>query len=183
MKRWAAIPVLLCLAGCEDGATPFAAYQRPGDGLASVLHLGLIGIYPCTTRETVRGSTIIANMPTDRCYKMQPARRFRGIWLDEFEGSVFFENMLTVDRVRDEIRHRPNSSEWLEAEAPFTAVASRTSPNSRMIRLDFIGRRTAHPGRYGHAGMSRSIILVDRIISADVVYQSSEPYMENELRR
>lgn len=31
----------------------------------------------------------IGSLPTDQCYKMEAARRYRGVWVDEFEGQRF----------------------------------------------------------------------------------------------
>jgi hypothetical protein len=44
----------------------------------------------------------------------------------------------------------------------------RKRPEPRYVRLDFIGRRTAVSGRYGHMGLSVHYVVVDRIISARI---------------
>jgi len=111
----------------------------------------------------------------------------QGIWQDEFEGSAFFEGALTAESVKREIERRSklnyNTNEWLDWLGPATGLPAAKSSNSRMIRIDFIGRRTAYPGRYGHFGMSRTLVLVDRVISAEVIYEAKGPYLEYELDR
>jgi hypothetical protein len=186
MKRLWIIPFFLSLGACDRDATPLAAYRRPTDALASVLPLAMLGIYPCASLEKRNGTRVIVGVPVDQCYKMRPKQRFRGIWLDEFEGSTFFEAALTAESVKAEVQRRlrtkHSSNEWLDwAGTARKGVPSKNSPNSRMVALDFVGRRTAYPGSYGHMGMSSGEVVVDRVVSAHVIYQSNEPYLEYEL--
>jgi hypothetical protein len=186
MKRSWIILIFFGLGACDRSATPLAAYRHPGDALASVLPLSIFDIYPCASVTKEDGMKVIVGVPDDQCFKMLPSQHFHGIWLDEFEGSVFFEGKLKAESVKAEVQRRLKtksySNEWLDlAGSAGKYLPLKNSPNSRMVALDFIGRRTAYLGRYGHMGGSTSEVLVDRVISARVVYQSREPYLEYEL--
>lgn len=178
---------LLILSACNERASPLAAYRHAGDALASVLPLGVLGIYPCASRQKESGIEVIVGVPVDQCFKMLPAERFRGIWLDQFEGSTFFEGASDAETVKAELRRRmatPTADgEWLGWDDANRAVSLPRSSNARLIAIDFIGRRTAYRGRYGHMGMSNSEVVVDRMISARPIYEASTSYLEDELTR
>ena len=62
--------------------------------------------------------------------------------------------------------------------------ASTAPPNkARLVLIEFMGRRTKYPGRYGHLGMFRTEVLVDRMISARPVYNSAHAYIECEFEK
>lgn len=186
MKGLWLIPIVAALCGCSDGnETPLSAYRRPADIFARAVPIvQLFGIRPCTTREVVGGEVRLVSTPAEQCYKMLPSRRYRGIWLDEFEGSRFFEAAPSAEAVKIIVgrdRLRGPSGEWLSwAGRIDDKVLPRKSPNSRMMVLDFVGRRTAYPGSYGHFGMSKSYIVVDRLLTARQIYLSTEEYLANE---
>jgi hypothetical protein len=181
-RRWAAA-ICLTLACCDQRAAPIVAYRHPTDALASMLPLSMFGIYRCASLQKESGLDVVVGIPIDQCYKMQPAKRFRGIWINQFEESIFFDGARDANSVKAEMRRRLGTpaayEEWLGWPEKMEPPLSR---NMRMVFLDFIGRRTAYPGRYGHMGSSRSEIVVDRVISARVIYRSSMPYIEDELR-
>lgn len=184
MNRLFAALVCLSVTACDKRAPPLAAYRRPIDALASALPLRVFGLYPCASLQKQDGIDVVVGVPVDQCYKMLPPQRFRGIWLDEFEGSRFFEGSRDANAVKAEVRRRLGTAEgyeWLDWSGPNgNSIPQPTTQNSRMVAIDFIGRRTAYPGRYGHMGVSRSEIVVDRIIAARLIYLSSKPYLEDE---
>ena len=116
---------------------------------------------------------------------MQPKRRFRGIWVDQFEGSVFFEGAADASAIKEKIgRECLNLSvkrEWLAYADE--RLAPTNHDHARLVAVDFIGRRTAYQGRYGHMGMSNSQVLVDRMIAAHPLYVSTQSYLEYEFPR
>jgi hypothetical protein len=179
MRRWWLATAFLALSACDQRAPPLVAYRHPRDALASVLPLDVLGIYPCASRQKESGIEVVVGVPVDQCFKMLPAKRFRGIWLDEFEGSIFIDGARDVETTKAELRrslaapvaHR----EWLGwNDADRDALFPRSS-NARLVAVDFIGRRTAYPGRYGHMGMSSSEVVVDRVISVRPIYQAHTP--------
>ncbi|WP_420142887.1 hypothetical protein [Sphingomonas sp.] len=181
--RRAVLLVAIILAGCDRHAPPIAAYVNPIDGYARILPLEVLGIHSCAKERTANGKTVIEGIPFDQCYKMLPAKRMRGVWLDEFEGSRFFEDVDHPDQVIAALRHERDAKLW-----PFgewlgwgKAREPETPPRSRMVLIDFVGRRTAVPGSYGHGGGSRSEVLVDKVLSARVIYRAKGNYLDDEI--
>ena len=173
--------LLLGLAACGNG-TPLVAYKSSVDAIASILPLSIIGIYACADATVMDGVEVIQGRPFDQCYRMQPQRRFRGIWLDQFEGSAFFENAVDADAVKQQIVRECSSRnvkrEWLSYSDE--RLTPDGSGEARLVAMDFIGRQTAYDGSYGHFGSSGSLVLVDRVIAAHPVYVSPQPYIEYE---
>jgi hypothetical protein len=181
--RRAVLLAAIGLAGCDRNAPPIAAYNNPIDGYARILPLDVFGIYSCAKANTARGETFIEGIPFDQCYKMLPAKRMRGIWLNEFEGSRFFEGMTHRDQVKAALRDKRAAKLW-----PFgewlgwgKAREPETRPRSQMVLIDFVGRRTAFPGRYGHMGGSSSGVLVDKVLSTKVIYEAKDAYLSDEM--
>jgi len=108
---------------------------------------------PCTVHGILLGERYSNRLPTNQCVRMLPRQRFRGVWFNRFEVSVFWPGR---ENLPDE---EPRM--WLETEAS----ELRTLPAERAYLLEFEGRRTAYPGRYGHSGYVHEIV-VDRVISA-----------------
>jgi hypothetical protein len=116
---------------------------------------------PCT-KYGVDGHNTVSSVPTDQCYKMLPATRMRGIWIDAFEGSQFYPDRSTLPSNRD--RARPMF--WLELERGQLPRQFRLRANRRVMLVEFIGRRTKYRAPSGHFGMFDYEIIVDRVISA-----------------
>lgn len=115
----------------------------------------------------------IRSLPTDQCFKMDTSRRYRGVWVDEFEGQRFIPEGTTVPTWP---RTNPSSPGWREqAEQARLASIWLDSSNIKMDGkfrqrgarrfIEFEGRKTTYPGAYGHFGMSGQEIIVDRVIS------------------
>lgn len=135
----------------------------------------------CLNGELVReqpcayhiGHDAIGFVPTDQCYRMDQPRRYRGVWVDEFEGQVFIP---AGSRAAEWPRGDARSPGW---KAKFEKARSATiwldvervkldhewRKVGRRMRIEFIGRKTLYPGYYGHMGMSGQEIIVDRLIS------------------
>ncbi|MDP1025962.1 hypothetical protein Q5H91_01945 [Sphingomonas sp. KR1UV-12] len=130
----------------------------------------LIREIPCTYQiET----NVIGSLPTDQCYKMEAPRRYRGVWIDEFEGQRFIPE---GTRPPEWPRTDPKSPGWRERfeQARLATIwldASRINldqkPRQRGAKwfIEFVGRKTMYPGAYGHLGMSGHEVIVDRMIS------------------
>ena len=178
MKRLIAAMLVMILAGCKERMASFAAYRDPKDALISLFPV--FG-YPCASVEKFDDVKFVASKPTDECFKMEKPRRFRGIWIDEFEGSTFYEGITSVSAAKRRMASNsaaPDSKvEWLTWHRG-NRVPELTS---RVVLIDFVGRRTAYPGHYGHMGGSDSEIIVDRMIFAREIYRSKEAYLVNEI--
>jgi hypothetical protein len=138
------------LSGCTDYGPPAAAYRRWQDRLVVAAGLRSL-VWPCSVKENTKFGIEYGSVPLDQCYKMDSPRRWRGVWRNEFEGSRFCPApamKCSYYSVGDRI--------WLDASK---------SPDQTLYTVDFIGRRTAVKGRYGHMGGSDYEVIVDRVIS------------------
>jgi len=115
------------------------------------------------TCETADG---FGTLPVDQCFKMRPAARLSGVWLDELEGSRFF---LGQSRVPPESA-RPAAWEkvqgaWLKIDRRQLPRGLQSAPTGGAFAMEFIGRRTQFRGAYGRFGMFETWIIVDRVLS------------------
>jgi hypothetical protein len=91
---------------------------------------------------------------------MTEPRRLRGVWVDEFEGSVFLPrrtNLIGVGGDEDEI--------WLDVETNEIPGLVDQAGYTRAFEIDFVGRQTVVPGGHGHMGGFDHHLIVDRVIS------------------
>lgn len=163
-RRWVILggAGLLYLVAVNAANDP-PAYAYRGWKNQLWIALGLQGFWhPCYRRVEDEQRVVFHGLPTDRCYRMTPPRRMRGVWIDEFEGSQF------VPGARDASQARPGlGGIWLDVETNEIPGLFRSSEGGlRAYRIDFIGRQTAVAGRYGHLSASDHTIIVDRLISA-----------------
>ena len=114
------------------------------------------------------------SLPIDQCYKMEPARRYRGVWVDEFENQQFIPEGSTAPEWPGAERTLPGWDEQFDRAqaASIWLDVSRVSlddhdyrQGGRKMFIEFVGRKTLYPGTYGHLGMSGNEIIVDHVIS------------------
>jgi hypothetical protein len=162
--------IILAIASKDEGTPPLSSYKHVGDAIASVLPLSIFGIYPCASSGELNGSRVLVWKPAEDCYKMLPAQRYQGIWLDAFEGSEFFEGAKDARDVEEEMTRRTASRElivgvWVNWPATPASTSDTDSQSGRLFAVEFIGRRTEHAGRFGHLGMFQHEMVVDQVIS------------------
>lgn len=123
--------------------------------------------------------------PTDSSHAMdssepfpvtiEPAREFSGVWLDTFEGSPFLEGAIETPA---SVSREQYFAAWLNIDPQLVGVLK--VPAGKLdcypvtsARLKFIGRRSVRPDPkmigFGHMGVSRSEISVDRLISFEQI--------------
>lgn len=168
--RWALLLLIgFALAACSPRGwrdTPAEGYRNWWDRTRVALGLeGILG-YACT--RSVRdkgGETVVESLPPDQCYRFNPPERIEGVWLNEFEGSVL---LTQKEYASGQI---PDDHAWVEIseQAP---QASREYPMQTAYQVTFIGRRASRAGMYGHLGMSRNLVLVDRMLSIQPISPS-----------
>jgi hypothetical protein len=118
-------------------------------------------------------SGVMGSLPTDQCYKMEVSRRYRGVWVDEFEGQAFISE---GTKAPEWPRGDPKSPEWRKQVDQTVAatiwldveranVGHNWQKGGRKMFIEFVGRKTMYPGHYGHMGMAGQEIIVDRVIS------------------
>lgn len=114
--------------------------------------------------ETIKFGGLEA-MPTgvDRCFDMQPPRRWTGLWNDEFEGSRFCPAPAKACSFSS-----PGDRVWLTYSEDAGPPSAQSSGD--LYAIEFVGRRTLRRGRYGHMGGSQHEVLVDRVISITPVH-------------
>ena len=103
---------------------------------------------------------------TDECFEMEPPRRWKGLWSRGFEQSLF-----CPEPVRNCKGHTPGGI-WLTPNRSLPPdlgdvdkPCGRPWGNERTFVIDFVGRKTRSPGKYGHMGQSSHEIIVDRVNS------------------
>ena len=125
----------------------------------------------CWRREHVLATETKAFIGARRCYAFAPPQIFNGIYVDEFEGHRFVpidwpsgreytepSTLFEVDEVSD-----------LRMVPMFASNLRKRDGENRLWRVQFIGREAAEPGHYGHMGMSKRLLLVDRMVRADLL--------------
>jgi hypothetical protein len=97
-------------------------------------------------------------------------RQYSGVWLDEFEGSIFVEGAAETPKTFPV----PQKTDWLEwRDQPLLEAVMNEDPEDGgchkvlPVLVTFVGRRTYYAfGGTGHLGMWRSKMTVQRTISA-----------------
>ncbi len=125
---------------------------------------------PCTVRAK---DGVSQSLPTDQCYRMDAPRRYRGVWIDEFEGQRFIPEGASPPQWPDLDARAPDMQEkfeaarmasiWLDMER--VERPRRPRDGSGRYFIEFTGRQTLFPGAYCHLGMSGHEIIVDEVIA------------------
>lgn len=163
-KRAAMVLSTMLLAGCRDYGSPAGAYRNWGDRLAVATGLRAMGlVWPCKHKKHDQDiGDFYEGTPLDECYKMDQPRRWRGVWRNEFEGSRFCPAPAKKCSMSS-----PGEMIWLDVSK---------SPDQTLYEVDFIGRRTAVKGRYGHMGGFDHELIVDRMISMRQIEPPTKGY-------
>lgn len=92
------------------------------------------------------------------CYRYDAPKRYRGVWMHEFEGSYFYEGPQKLPQLVSK-----SGLTWLDARLP--PYPLQPWARYHLVEIEFIGRRTTVPGNYGHGGLSRHEIQIERVIA------------------
>lgn len=171
MWRWIFSFVPACLAGCSE--QPVSAYRDVRDQVEAAVLLPIFGYGPCR-RAATDNSYKPGKSFTELCYRLEPQKRWTGLWWNEFEGSRFCTAPATDCPVPE-----PGEDVWLDQQhaigIPRRKAKLPALPEG-LYAIDFIGRKTAVKGRYGHFGVSDHSLIVDRVISLKMIRpKSREP--------
>jgi len=137
--------IALALCACQGRGPPANAYKRWTDQWIVRLGLVNVGIYPCPVSDL-----------DPECLKMDPPRRWKGLWYNEFEGSRF-----CPEPAQQCGPDTPGDKIYLDWSFSFPPKW-KGLPLNRVYAVDFIGRRTSVRGNY--AGSSY-FIMGNRLIS------------------
>jgi hypothetical protein len=115
----------------------------------------------CVDKARFDGITAISNLNVDQCFEMNPARNWRGLWRNDFEGSRFCAEPATQCEYET-----PGEKIWLSYSDSLRQQATepREGDGGR-YEIELEGRRTVERGHHGHFGASDHEVVVDRIIS------------------
>jgi hypothetical protein len=97
-----------------------------------------------------------------RCYRTLPQRRICGVWMPGFEQSLFLHDVADLSAVRA-IHYE--DLPWLEVANGATGLPTTNDIMSHRAayRLCFVGRESDYYGAYGHMGMSRTGVLLEKV--------------------
>ena len=150
MKLWIVF-LLLVVAGCA----------RPEPKLSEEMVQRIRTDFPGMTEECLQllrmeGVDTEAALSTERCFGMEPAKRWTGLWRNEFEDSQFCAAPAKTcpgeqpgNRQQDYVR-----LSWPNAPSP-----------GGLYAVEFIGRRSMSSGWYGRKAPNYREMIVDKIIS------------------
>jgi hypothetical protein len=151
--------IALLLSGCSYQSAD--AYRDIRDQVEATTGLPLLGVGPCA--QAMRDEKFEPRKNVyEICYRLTDPERWRGLWRNDFEGSRF-----CAAPGKRCSHDRPGERIWLEYSFGLTDTKPRQwkiQPGG-LYEVDFIGRRTAVKGKYGHMGGSDHLLLVDRMIS------------------
>jgi hypothetical protein len=90
----------------------------------------------------------------------------KGLWRNQFEGSEFCDAAARQCRNPNEANDL-KSFTWLEMKSPLGGRAD--TPPGGLYAIDFVGRRSQGDGGFGHFGMAKHEVIVDRLLSIRLV--------------
>jgi hypothetical protein len=111
----------------------------------------------CLTANAPRGEA----EATQTCFPFSEPQHLNGIWVTDLEGSTFFEDA----KAFESSMLFEGRDTWLtpDAERPET-TRSMQGEATRAYRVELIGRRSLCPGYYGHLGVYRHEVRVERFM-------------------
>jgi hypothetical protein len=148
VKRSLLLVTALLLIGCEKPKYTDAEMQKFRNGTPRLTEACL---------DKIQKGGIEALSEQDECYEMLPAARWRGLWRNDFEGSLF-----CPAPAKECTNGSSGEAIWLEFKSRPAAV--REALPGGLYEVDFIGRRTAHGDGMVAAGYAQDMV-VDRLIS------------------
>jgi hypothetical protein len=119
----------------------------------------------CYVEERHNEVRVIRYIGDRACIDFTPPRRVSGIWIDQFEGSSFFEGLTKASQLSGR-----EHTTWLTIDDE-TVVPDgfKREYRGNIYHVTFIGRTAKDMNRkplegYGHFGMSPGLVLVDRLL-------------------
>jgi hypothetical protein len=109
---------------------------------------------------------------SDRCFTFEAPRLWKGYWLNALEDSQFCLSLSACPGNSDAM--------WLE-------FATEPSFHDKLgqggaYEIEFVGRRSNRAGLFGHFGMFRKDMIVDRIITMKEVAPPPQPPTKAEIK-
>lgn len=158
-KVLTAIAAILTLVGASSCHRP---KPKLSDEVMRAISLDSPGMTPGCLNAIRFGGIDAMSDRTDQCFAMTKPQRWRGLWLDAFEGQRFCPAPAQSCEDDGKDRHI-----WITF--PNDARPSGEAITAKTYAIEFVGRRTLLPGSHGHMGMSAHEIIVDKLISVTPV--------------
>jgi hypothetical protein len=98
-------------------------------------------------------------LPDDECYRMEPARRWRGLLRRTEDGEQF-----CPEPAKECSYESSRDRTWFAWKTADVAKALGRLPGSGLYFVDLVGKHTAVKGRYGWGDYDNEIV-VDRLLS------------------
>lgn len=164
--------IVLVLAFWPWLGNPFA-YVHLADSLKTSIPLALIFGEPCARYE----GNITSYDEGPSCYRFDPPREYEGLWLYQFEGSRFLENVAIVPKTEtEELQLRKGKNVWLRYHPrnglDLKHLNGDDNSNCTPVypfAVRFIGKRNPNPG--GHMGLWDEVIWVDEMLEIKALPQ------------
>lgn len=149
--------VLLVAQACDKRP------ERLTDNAIQELREGMPGITEQCLEQIKYGGIEAMPLGTDKCFEMGREQRWKGLWRREFENSRFCPSPATF------CSHQTAGERiWLSGK-----VLSSSGNGEGIFAVEFVGRRTARKGSYGHLGAFDHEIIADKIITLRPVVETS----------
>lgn len=151
MATWWTIGLTLVVAGCSASEQSGATDRAPTDAVPP-------------------SQSACQAFDYDRCLTFLPPQRMQGVWLSGFERSSFLAGTKGV----------PDGANRYDNRIWFT-FASGAHPDPALraemdriggtvaVAIEFDGRRSRDAGQYGHNGVADHVVVVDRIVSTQIL--------------
>lgn len=167
--RIAASVLLMGIAACSK------PQPKMSDAQVNDLRAALPGISEeCLQILRMEGAETKQELTTERCFGMEPAKLWTGLWHDEFEGSDF---------CAVPARTCPDDESRNRVSLTFGPNALPNSPKAPggLYAIEFVGRRSKNAGWYGKTPGYREMI-VDKVISIKELEPPYEPATAKEMK-
>ena len=162
MKLTLLIPAAMLLAGCKQQPQRPPREPVTSEALIAQIHREVPGFTnECLDKLKWGGWKAVPN-ELDRCFKMLPPQRWRGLWRNAFEAPSFCP--APALKCGSDPAAEANQ---LEMSIEFKSDPPGFGPDTRpggLYEVEFVGRRTAHGGIHGDHPLAQEIV-VDRLIS------------------
>jgi hypothetical protein len=123
----------------------------------------------CWAEESHNGIKVRVYKGDRICVDLAPATEMEGVWVNDFEGSAFYEGARSIADVRGR-----ESTVWFTIHQETVLPRAFTKHYGLAYRVKIVGRKARDMNReplegFGHMGMSRGLVVVDRIVRADLL--------------
>lgn len=161
IRRMLLVGFALLLAGCA----------KPEPKLSEQQMSEIRADFPGMTEECLHllrmeGLDTRGDLSTERCFRMEPAKRWTGLWRNEFEDSQF---CAAPARTCPGEQPGNRQQEYVRLNWP-----NAPSPGG-LYAVEFVGRRSVDSGWYGRKAPNYREMIVDRVMSIRELEPPHEP--------